>query len=421
MKPLREKERPKFGLYARGHNEVSGCTYYRIDVPTRTLVNLGLAEGYIDYGKRPMDDSIQAMFSSDVILDYAVAGGMIDSILNSLQTLRPGKTDDGKEDLYPPSFVFDIDDRIDCTHPFNPAFVRLGVRNYDGQELQDGDRLVTTFPDGTEVVLWEDAVTIYDNIPFDIARNKRSVAAVHKVARQADGMTVPSEALAKFYREEQKCRNVYVFPNSVLPDDYPKVRLAPRDDPSEVRILWQGGASHMIDWFPLRDAIRSVAQKYPQAKFVIWGTKFAWVHDNIPENQLELIDWVPYEAYRPRRVIVDADINLCPLANNIFNEGKSGIKWYESTMPHVPEATLAARVAPYSLEIEDGTTGLLYDSPEDFAEKLGILIEQRSLRLTLGQNARAWVLANRHAEKTVPGLFDFYKMLRAEKQMVMTA
>lgn len=411
----------RFGLYARAHRDVSGCSYYRIDVPTRSLVLLGLVEGWIDHGKHPADESIQAMFSSDIILNYATAGPMIESVLNSLETLKPGKTDDGKEDLFPPSYVFDIDDRIDCTHPFNPAFVRLGIRNYDGQELQDGDRLVTTFPDKTELVLWEDGQTVVDNIVFDVARNKRSVAEVHRVARRADGVTVPSEALARFYRDEIGCRDVYVFPNSVMPQDYPTIRLAPRENPDEVRILWQGGASHMIDWFPLRDAIREIAQRYPQTKFIIWGTKFPWIHDNIPEKQLELMEWMPYEAYKTRRVTIDADINLCPLADNIFNQGKSAIKWYESTMPYVPEATLAANVPPYSLEIQDGTTGLLYDHPKHFVDQLAALIEQPSLRKTLGENAKQWVLQNRHYEKTAPGLFEFYQELRSKKRVMVTA
>jgi glycosyltransferase involved in cell wall biosynthesis len=242
---------------------------------------------------------------------------------------------------------------------------------------------------------------------------------IHETAKRCDGTTVTCRQLAEYLKTTHQYQNVYIYPNSIIPEDWRRPQLAPHEG---VRILWQGGGSHMIDWFPLKDAIRSVALKYPQAKFVIWGTSFKWVMDAIPEAQYEYIDWVPYEAYKATRVIVDCDINLCPLkANDRFNESKSAIKWYEGCMPAIPEATLAANTSPYSDEIEDGETGLLYNDPAEFAEKLGILIERAELRKKLGESARKWVLENRDYRLTTPPLFEFYKELRARKAMALEA
>jgi len=421
--PSRRRSRPKFGVYAKSMGENNGCLYYRVEVPTRGLFKLGLAEAFVDAGRGAVDESIGALFSAEIILNFALSGGSVEAVLNALSNMRSGKTDDGNEVIFPPSFVFDLDDRIDYTHPFNPAFVHLGVRAYDGTPLKNGDRLVTTFPDGTDVILWEDGVTRHEVqhevVTFDVERNWRRVNQVFDTARRADGVTVPSPALAEFYRE-LGAKDVYIFPNSVIPEDYPAPQLVPRPE-GAVRIMWQGGASHMVDWFPLRDAVRTIALKYPKVKFVIWGTHYPWIHDNIPKEQLELKSWVPYDAYKPMRGIVDVDINLCPLVDNVFNKGKSAIKWYESVLPFEPEATLAAKAAPYSDEIEDGKTGLLYSSPEEFVEKLSALIENVQLRKTLAREARSWVIANRHYEKTVPGLFEFYQHLRARKRVALAA
>jgi glycosyltransferase involved in cell wall biosynthesis len=216
--------------------------------------------------------------------------------------------------------------------------------------------------------------------------------------------------VAKYIREVIGQRNVYVFPNTIVPEDYQEYPLV-RDD-GEVRILWQGGVSHFIDWFPLREALAAVFQKYPQAKLVLWGEKYDWITDIVRAEQLEYLTWDDYAAYKLRRGLLRIDVNLCPLANNPFNWGKSAIKWYEGSVWSHPEATLAADVGPYK-EITDGENGLLYRTPEEFAQKLGLLIEDAPLRARLAQGAKRWVLANRTPQATIPGLFEFYQECRA--------
>src|SRR6185503_3492877 len=374
----RALEGVNFGVYGIEHQKPSACTYYRTKVPFRSFYDLGLANYIIGEREDVTEEKHLAMLSADIVQLFSLGGSGTAATIESIKQMRPGWNNDHTERIYPPTLIFDVDDNIDFVHPFNEAFVRLGTRDYAGRIMKKGDVLTTTFEkDGTIIPLWEDQKTIRNNEMFDIERNLKSNAELHRIARRCDGVTVPSPALARYYREELKCSNVYIYPNSIIPQDYPQPRLQPHEG---VRILWQGGGSHMIDWFPLRDAVRAVALKYPQAKFVIWGTAFKWIHDNIPEDQFEFIDWLPYDAYKTMRTIVDCDINLCPLASNIFNQCKSGIKWYESTMPEKPEATLAANVAPYSDEIVDGETGLLYNNPQEFAEKLGALIEDVSLR-----------------------------------------
>ncbi len=80
-------------------------------------------------------------------------------------------------------------------------------------------------------------------------------------------------------------------------------------------------------------------------------------------------------------------------------------------MPN-PEATLAQNTEPYQ-EIEDGVTGLLYNTPAEFVEKLSLLIEDAQLRKRLGGAANEWVLNNRQPQHTTPGLYEFYEDTRA--------
>jgi glycosyltransferase involved in cell wall biosynthesis len=397
----------------------SACTYYRVEVPLRMLTRMGLGESWCSTQRDSQIESFQALAHSDIGLFYGTSGdedGLPSRTVESIRMMHSGMTPDGRR-AYPPSLVYDLDDNIDYVHPFNPAFSRLGTRSGSGDLLHPGDNITTVMPDGKELPVWLDMETVDpDGVVFDISRNRARVNSCHATARACHGVTVPSEMLAKYYRDVHKCPRVYVFPNTVVEDDYWFPNLAKRDD-GKVRILWQGGQSHMGDWWPLRDALREVAAKYPQAVFVIWGTQYPWIHNVVPEAQIEYHEWLEYSAYKIKRHGLDCDINLAPLTNNVFNRCKSAIKWYEASIGPRPEATLASGIAPYVPEIKDGETGLIYRTPEEFAQKLGTLIENAELRRKLAENARTWVRANRTPEATIPGLYDFYQELRAVRRM----
>jgi glycosyltransferase involved in cell wall biosynthesis len=416
----RPLENVNFGIFGVDHTKKSACTYYRVQVPLRALYDLGLSNHYIGEKEDATEDKHIAMLTADIVLLFSMFGSGLENTIETIKGMKPGWNNTKTERIYPPSMVFDVDDNFDYVHPFNEAFIRLGTRDYSGRMLKKGDILTTTFEkDGTIVPLWEDEKTRRGPDLFDIERNLRTNIEIHRTAKRCDGVTVPSPTLARYLRETHNYSNVYVYPNSIIPEDYPQPKLMPHEG---VRILWQGGGSHMIDWFPLRDALREVSLKYPQVKWVIWGSAFKWIHDNIPEKQLEYVEWVPYEAYKVQRTIMDCDISLCPLkGNDRFNESKSGIKFYEACMPAEPEVTLASNAVPYSDEITDGETGLLYNDPKEFVEKLGILIENAELRKKLAHAGREWVLTHRHYKTTAPGLMEFYKEIRARKTIALEA
>ena len=395
----------------------SACSYYRIEVPMTQLDKLGMASIYEDKGLGTKESSMARMYS-DIAHHYALGG---ESPLRQMRRLRqtPAGVRQG-HDLFPPALIYDIDDNNDFVHPFNTSFAHMGVRGYpDARLLTPGEGLEITDPSGKLIAGWRDGVTKYEEITFDVARNLFQMKVRHEIIRTCHGVTVPSPVLARYMKKVVGHNDVYVFPNTIVPEHYEKVR-AVRENPDEIRILWQGGMSHWIDWYPLRDCLKTISQKYPNVKFVIFGEWFKWIHEAIPDHMVEHHPWVAYDAYKLKRGLLNIDINLCVLANNVFNACKSGIKWYESVVAAEPEATLAAKTAPYS-EIVEGETGLLYSTPEEFVQKLGVLIEDASLRKRLAEGAKKWVLENRTPKATVPGLFEFYAEIRARQKRELGA
>lgn len=388
--------------------------YYRVEVPMRTLHKLGYAECFLDDGNRiKEEESLQNLFSSDIYIIYALAGEAMHRVVSQIEELKPGLALDEKTMRYPPSPVFDLDDNISYVHPMNFTYNIYGTRSPDGQRLKIGDTVAVMLEDGREINLWTDKVTKAEGVVFDIERNIKFVEVLNTLAAKCQGATFPSKHLGKWFEDNYGVKDWHFFPNSVIPEDYPQVELVPHKG---VRVLWQGGMSHAIDWDAVIMGAIKVFQDHPQAKMVTWGVDIFPLKKALEERgQYEHHQWMDYGAYKPYRVMMDCDINLCPLVDNMFNQCKSAIKWYEASMLLKPEATLAANVPPYSDEIIDGETGLLYDNEAEFVDKLGKLIRSRELRLKLATNAKKWVLENRLADKTCEDLYQYYQHLREKR------
>lgn len=89
-------------------------------------------------------------------------------------------------------------------------------------------------------------------------------------------------------------------------------------------------------------------------------------------------------------MLAGADINLSVLSSGPVTDTKSEIKWMEAAMFAIP--SVLSRTATHEDVIEDGITGFLCDTKQDFIRALSALIEDAELRHRMGEAARAHVL-----------------------------
>lgn len=407
-------------IFSPTTTDAEACQYYRIDAPLKQLKKFG-CNTYNQKRTTAKSNSelVDVVFASDIVWTYSPYDCEAWNEFLSAARGMPPVNKNGAT-IYPPLFVWDADDNLDFVHPLNQTFIWTGTRGLDGKVLSPGDTIAIRSDDGEDIPIWIDNETQDENGKiFSIEENLRRASTRRSYIKHCAGATCPSENLASYYRDALGQKNVHVYHNTIVPEDYAFNVVPVRTDPDCVRIFWQGGQSHLSDWMLLKDAVGKVARKYPNTKWIFFGVKFDFLLDQIPANQLEFHDWCDYSAYRLRRTLFNVDINLCPLQDTIFNRGKSAIKWYESTVSHNFEATLAQATGPY-LEITDGENGLLFKDEDEFYQKMCLLIENAELRNRLGENARKWVNSNRLPQHTTPGLLGFFNELRERQRIELS-
>lgn len=322
----------------------------------------------------------EAIARANVMIFHQYAGGWVEDLMDLTERAADG--------VHTPVFVFDSDDDCEYIDPVNPRFADWGTRNWDGALLNDGDRVVI---DGEPV--WEDNVRKGGKL-FSLANNRKNIRSYYNAARRCDLVTTTTEALANRFRGEG-CENVMVVPNGLVVSDFSQFKV---DYGDQIRILWQGGLSHFRDLVWIRSALRRILIRHPNVTLVLWGALFPYLARALPAEQLEVIPWKHIDAHRAVLATIGHDINLCCIERTIFNESKSAIKWYESSLMAEPPATIATNFGPYQ-EITDGENGLLFDTVEEFEDKMEDLITDVELRRGLGRSAKDWVLRNREITK----------------------
>jgi glycosyltransferase involved in cell wall biosynthesis len=197
--------------------------------------------------------------------------------------------------------------------------------------------------------------------------------------RQADGVLVSTEALAKF-ATEVGARSVEVVRNwnTSLELCYASMRskLAP------VEILFSAGTrTHDRNLDLILPVIRKVLNSRPHAKLILLGKiRYDWRFWGVKHFVMLPGGWDNYHFFTHQ-----CDIAIAPLEKTRFNSCKSELKWLEAGCHLNP--CLASRWGGFAEVVRDGEDGFLADSMEEWEEKLSRLIDDIDLRQYIGKLA----------------------------------
>ena len=199
--------------------------------------------------------------------------------------------------------------------------------------------------------------------------------------RSCHGVQTSTEPLAEFLRQYNP--NVKVFKNHLA--YLPQVRNYNNE---KINIFF-GALNREEDWKPILFSLNKIISAYDD-KINVKVIHDKLFFDSLKTTNKEFTPFSPYNIYE--KILRECDIAILPLECNRFNSMKSDLKFIEAAGHGV---TVLASPTVYKDSIENEKTGLIYNSTEEFEEKLVKLIEDSSFRHELAKNAYNYVAENR--------------------------
>ena len=204
-------------------------------------------------------------------------------------------------------------------------------------------------------------------------------------------------------------KEVYVNRNVASEDmvKYSEIALKEVNKDSDKIIIGylSGSITHNDDFKLIMPTIIKLLKKYDNLYLQIVGLL------DLPEEMQEVKNKVltsPFVDWKELpKLIRSIDINLAPLEDTIFNEAKSENKWTEAALVKIP--TVASNVGAFKDIIKDKGTGLLCKNEKDWENNLIKLIENKTEREYLANNAYQEVMTKHITTTSGLGLAKFIK------------
>jgi len=191
---------------------------------------------------------------------------------------------------------------------------------------------------------------------------------------------------------------VAVIPTAIdadryIPKDYAKKK-------ERVTIGWIGDHGRIHYMEKMKPVFEELGERHPEAELSIVCDVFIDcekipVVKKIWSRQAEIAD------------LQDMDIGLMPLVNDLWSEGKCGLKILQYFGVAVP--AVCTPVGVNKDVVTDGVSGFYARSPEEWLEKLSTLITSPNLRKEMGLKGRQTVLKDYTVQACAPKLVKILK------------
>jgi GT2 family glycosyltransferase len=324
---MAEHVRPPFVLVFA--SDLQGCGFHRCAIPLVSLVQNGMAEGRLDLAQWPAD-MIQAAAPDVIVFQRYVEDGQIEAIKNARKAMPDAL------------FVFELDDYL-------------------------GEIPKASFHAGF--------------MPPNLSERIKTAMAL------CDRVTVSTEPLAEWFRDDLGAKDVRVIGNAV-----PMAAIRPREgrakDGGRLRVGFAGGISHAGDLEIIRPAMQAIGE---EVEWVFFGTQ-----PKNPPVRVEFHPGVPPSEYQAHMMKLDLDLVLAPLEDNRFNRCKSNLRLIEAGM--IGASVIAQRLEPYTQGKPPAFA--FADAPDEWTAAIrSFMATTQAERTDAAARLQNWVMNNHTLEK----------------------
>lgn len=251
--------------------------------------------------------------------------------------------------------IMDTDDNVHHVRPSNPG--------YQG------------YHPGSENLLWNE----------------------YSMAKIFDAVTVSTRNLQLYYKKHNP--RIYCLPNNIDLKWWDGFELK-KQEHKRFRFGFIGSAAHGEGIQIIKKPVLRFLEKYPDTEFCVTSIFDIYFRD-VPEklrNQIVYVPWIDLAEFPKGLQEVNFDVGLAPLADNLFNRGKSNLRWMEFSASRVP--LIASPVEPY-LCIRNGVDGVFAKEQDDWLAGLEMLYLDKEKRGKIARNARETIEREYDIDKNI--------------------
>ena len=204
-----------------------------------------------------------------------------------------------------------------------------------------------------------------------ILKSKSRIIHLMKKARHVITCTPSLDAFVRQYNA-----NTTDISSTINTDTY--IPVNSYTNTGTITLGWSGSHSTVKYLYLLKDVLLDLNRELPLKLLVIGDTNF-----RIDGLDVTAIPWVEQTEVTDLQKI---DIGLYPLPDEEWVLGKSGLKALQYMALGIP--TVATAIGANFRVIEDGISGFLVKTEDQWKEQLKLLINNPDLRKRIGQKAR---------------------------------
>ncbi|MGH2272863.1 glycosyltransferase family 4 protein [Anaerohalosphaeraceae bacterium U12dextr] len=173
------------------------------------------------------------------------------------------------------------------------------------------------------------------------------------------------------------CSNIHILPTGLDTSKFCSIKKTPTDD--KIRLVWIGSKATLRYLKKLSPVLEQIGRTCPQVVLRI-------ICDDFFDLSAMTVEKKAWSLETEAADLAACDIGLCPLPDDQFTRGKCGFKILQYFAAGLP--VIASPVGINADFLMGGKTGLAAVEQDEWIDAITVLVNDASLRQSMGQNGR---------------------------------